>query len=203
MLQKYPNPVFLPGLLLSGLTLLATMPLPAQAESTHSQELLISSHITFEPPPDQDRPSQTAGGGSRGGGYCLPDPRLEPPLTALPTTPVTELTAETHPTFLVQVPQTAAQTAEFSLFDENWNGIYQTHLSLHDVPDVVSVSLPENEPALEVGQDYHWVLALICEPSDRLQDQTVGGRIRRIEPIIGLEVGASGSEETRSAGIIE
>jgi Domain of Unknown Function (DUF928) len=213
MLQKYANSVFVPGLLLSGVALLSIMPLPAQAVSPHDRGLLISSHIIFEPPPDQDRPIHSAGGGSRGGGYCLPnpglpnpglpDPGIDSPPTPLLTNQATELTAETHPTFLVRVPQTVAQAAEFSLFDKNGDGIYQTRLSLNDVPGVVSISLPENEPALEVGQDYHWVFALICEPSDRLQDETVGGSIRRIEPITGLEAGASRSEETRSAGIIE
>ena len=134
------------------------------------------------PPPPPNNPDETTGGGTRDEGRCPQDAiTSEPPLTAL--SPVTELglTVAERPIFLAYVPQTTAQTAEFSLFDQNNQGIYQTTFALTNTPGIVSFSLPPNAPPLEIGKDYTWSFAMICNPKNRLQDQFVRGRIRRTE----------------------
>jgi hypothetical protein len=91
------------------------------------------------------------------------------------------LTLAERPTFLVYVPQTSAQTAEFSLFDQNNKGIYQTTFALTDTPGIVSFTLPSNAPPLEVGKNYTWFFALICDPKNRRRDRVVRGEIRRTQ----------------------
>ncbi|MEP0884037.1 DUF928 domain-containing protein [Trichocoleus sp. ST-U3] len=146
--------------------------------SSHNQRQ-INAQL---PPPPPNNPDETTGGGTRDGGRCPQDAiTSEPPLTAL--SPVTEpgLTVAERPTFLAYVPQTTAQTAEFSLFDQNNQGVYQTTFALTNTSGIVSFSLPPNAPPLEIGKDYTWSFAMICDPKKRLQDQFVRGRIRRTE----------------------
>ncbi len=145
--------------------------------NSHNQRQ-INAQLPLPP----KNPDETRGGGTRDGGRCPQDAiTSEPPLTALSTVTEPGLTVAEHPTFLVYVPQTTAQTAEFSLFDQNNQGIYQTTFALTNTPGIVSFSLPPNSPPLEIGKDYTWSFAMICNPKNRLQDQFVRGRIRRTE----------------------
>lgn len=136
--------------------------------------------INAQLPPPPKNPDETRGGGTRDGGRCPKDAMTSAqPLTALSPVPGPGLTVAERPTFLAYVPQTTAQTAEFSLFDQNNKGIYQTTFALTNTPGIVSFSLPSNAPPLEIGKDYTWSFAMICDPKNRLQDQFVRGRIRR------------------------
>lgn len=133
------------------------------------------------PPPPPNNPDETRGGGTRDEGRCPQDAKTSQPLTALSPVTETGLTVAERPTFLAYVPKTIAQTAEFSLFDQNNQGIYQTTFALTNTPGIVSFSLPPNAPPLEIGKDYTWSFAMICDPKKRLQDQFVRGRIRRTQ----------------------
>jgi hypothetical protein len=163
--------------------------LPSKARS-HPKISSYNSHnqrqINAQLPPPPKNPDETTGGGTRDEGRCPQDAKTSQPLTAL--SPVTEagLTVAERPTFLAYVPQTTAQTVEFSLFDQNNKGIYQTIFDLTNTPGIVSFSLPPNAPTLEIGQDYTWSFAMICNPKNRLQDQFVRGRIRRTQLDSGL-----------------
>lgn len=133
------------------------------------------------PPPPPNNPDETRGGGTRDEGRCPQDAKTSQPLTALSPFTKLGLTLAERPTFLAYVPQTTAQTAEFSLFDQNNQGIYQTTFALTNTPGIVSFSLPPNAPPLEIAKNYTWSFAMICDPKNRLQDQFVRGRIRRTE----------------------
>jgi hypothetical protein len=184
--------VIAPSVLARIQTRLASLPgktrlvsLPDKARS-HPKISNYNSHnqrqINAQLPPPPKNPEETTGGGTRDGGRCPQDPiTSDQPLTVL--SPVTEpgLTVAERPTFLVYVPQTTAQTAEFSLLDQNNKGIYQTTFALINTPGIVSFNLPPNAPPLEIGKDYTWSFAMICNPKNRLQDQFVRGRIRRTE----------------------
>jgi hypothetical protein len=82
---------------------------------------------------------------------------------------------------LVYIPQTTAQTAEFSLFDEQMNGIYQVSIPVPKA-GLVSIPLPDAVPVLAKDKPYYWTVALACNPSDRTEDLVVGGWIERAEP---------------------
>jgi hypothetical protein len=51
-------------------------------------------------------------------------------------------------------------------------------------PSLMSLSLPAfaNLPPLKIGQEYQWVLSLICNPGDRSNDVVAKGRIVRVQP---------------------
>jgi hypothetical protein len=175
--------VIAPSVLAKIQTQLASLPGKTQS---HPRTSHYNSHnhtqIDAQLPPPPNNPDETRGGGTRDGGRCPQDAMTsDQPLTAL--SPVTEpgLTVAERPTFLAYVPQTTAQTAEFSLFDQNNKGIYQTTFALTNTPGIVSFSLPPNAPPLEIGKDYTWSFAMICDPKNRLKDQFVRGRIRRTE----------------------
>lgn len=143
----------------------------------------------FEPPPGRDAPrGGTAGGGSRPvGGACLSHPSAKPnSLTALVPGRHLGLTQSDRPNFFVYIPQTTAQTAEFSLFDEQMNGIYQVNVPVTKA-GLVSISLLDTAPSLVKDKPYYWTVALVCNPSDRTDDWVVGGWIERAEPSATLK----------------
>jgi len=137
----------------------------------------------FDPPPGQDAPKQTAGGGVRGGN-CPAEIGA-----AVETTPLTlllpesgfGLTVNDRPTLMAYIPPTSASTVEFSIRDDEENYTYRTNIPIDGGGGVVSISLPANLPPLEAGKDYMWSVAMVCVPGDRLQDAVAQGFIRRVE----------------------
>lgn len=140
-------------------------------------------------PPPPKNPESSAAGGRRDPFACPQDAvatetssaATAPSLTALsPTTPP-GLTLAEHLTFLVYVPSTSAETAEFSIRDQESRGVYRTTVALTHTPELISISLPEQAPPLEVGKPYTWSFAVICNPDDRVEDRFVTGTVQRIE----------------------
>jgi hypothetical protein len=76
----------------------------------------------------------------------------------------------------VYVPPTATKTLEFSLFDEQQNGVYQTTI---DVPQAgyVKLTLPSTV-TLAPQQRYYWTAALVCNAARRTEDWVVGGWVK-------------------------
>jgi hypothetical protein len=103
-----------------------------------------------------------------------------------------EKTVAERPTFFIHVSQTSAQEAEFILKkkigeDNNGQPVYDEDkfvdqtVALPKNPGIVSISLPADAAALEVGSSYYWTFQVICEPTDRTKDVTVDGAVQRIE----------------------
>ncbi|AFZ07808.1 protein of unknown function DUF928 [Oscillatoria nigro-viridis PCC 7112] len=92
-------------------------------------------------------------------------------------------TVSEYPVFFFYLPQTEAELAEFVLKDENGNPIYQTTLKTNNSSGVIGVSLPANKNVspLQVGKNYRWSVALICEAQDRSADILEQGIVRRVE----------------------
>jgi hypothetical protein len=86
-----------------------------------------------------------------------------------------------RPTFLVYVPRTSAENAEFSLSSRDGHGVYRTTVALTNTPNIISITLPTQAESLEIGKSYNWSFAIICNPSDRLEDRFVTGSVQRIE----------------------
>jgi Domain of Unknown Function (DUF928) len=146
--------------------------LPAQASS-------------FKPPPGRNAPKGgTAGGGTRPiRALCLASPGgIEGNLTALSPGNHLGLTQSDRPKFLVKLPQSKAKTAEFSLFDEEMNGLYQVTIPVAQKSGLVSIALPKGAPSLVKDKPYYWAFALVCNTSDRTEDLVAGGWIERAEP---------------------
>ena len=137
----------------------------------------------FDPPPGQDAPKQTSGGGVRGG-TCPAEigaAANTTPLTLLLPESGFGLTVNDRPTLMAYIPPTSATTVEFTIRDDEENYAYRTNIPVDSKGGVVSISLPANLPPLEAGKDYMWSVAMVCVPGDRLQDAVAQGYIRRVE----------------------
>jgi hypothetical protein len=184
------------------LTLLSTTTLPAAFSATsvsatrsdrsrlHQGEMLLAGQLRFTVRgvgTSRDRVSGIARGSSRGA--CTLD-ETAVSLTALApnyesATPTSSLPVEStlssHPAFFAYIPQTQAEVAQFILSDENQNTIYQTTLTPPSQSGVIGVQIPQEVPALQIGNTYHWMFILQCDPFDRSADALVEGWVQRAE----------------------
>ena len=137
---------------------------------------------TFEPPPGEGAPrGGTAGGASRPvRTACLPNSSVNSAaLTAMAPRHGIGLSQSDRPNLFVYIPQTTAQTAEFSLFDEQMKGIYQVSVPVSQA-GLVNIGLPDTAPSLVKEQTYYWTVALVCNPDDRTEDWVVGGWVEHV-----------------------
>ena len=150
--------------------------------------------VQFRTPGDRT-PSNSVGGGSRDDlQFSTPGDRAPrdtnsggsrsdtpPPMTAvIPPTKVGR-TVSARPTFFVYLPPTLSRVAFFSLQDEQGNPHYQTRLSISGIGGIVSVTLPEDAPGLEMEKNYMWVFAPI-QPDGILRPDNylVTGWVKRV-----------------------
>ena len=143
--------------------------------------------ITFTPAPDQKAPQDTtSGGGARDRQQCLQasttDPTASPFVTALIPQNQYGLTLSARPTIFVYLPPNQAQQLFFSVKDETRQLHYQTTLPGVRQGGVVSISLPDTAPALVVGRNYQWYVALMCGGRLRTSSPLVDGWVKRIVP---------------------
>lgn len=152
-------------------------------QTPSSRSVLQVAQVTFEPPGD-GKPDNTAGGASRDGGTCFQDAVEDVSVGVTPLMPATSqgLTVAERPTFFVYVPRTSAKKAFFSLKDKNEEYYYQTTLPLANTPGIVSVKLPADAPALQVGKTYQWSFVTICGENLAVDDPRAEGQIQRVEP---------------------
>jgi len=140
-----------------------------------------STAVTFQPPGD-GAPRDTIGGGSRNAGSCVAAAHASYPAFT-PLLPDTNygLTVSAHPIFLAYVPPTSARVAFFSLKGESNDYYYQEMVPVAPSGGIVELTLPQDAPALKVGQFYQWSMALVCGAQLRPGDPSVGGWVQRIE----------------------
>jgi hypothetical protein len=139
--------------------------------STVSHPSLAGDSTDFEPPPKRDAPR----GGTAGGGSRIPQTNcLGGNLTALSPSNQIGLTQVERPKFWVNLPHSKAKIGEFSIFDAQMRGIYQTNILLPQ-PGLLNLQIPSNAPPLAKNRPYYWAFALVCNQSDRTEDIVVGG----------------------------
>lgn len=169
------------------LILLAGLPLVVQAQSTPttSGNPLSSNSIarvTFDPPFD-GQPDSTAGGASRDGGIC-PQDAIIPSTSMKPLMPENQggLTVADRPTFFVYVPETSAKTVLFVLKDETETEdyYYQKTIPIARTAGIISVKLPSDAPAMEIGKRYRWSFVLLCGGDLRPDSPGIEGQIQRV-----------------------
>lgn len=125
--------------------------------------LLLSSTAWagYVPPsqPSAPRGGNTTTTGRRGG--CEGDQSSS--LTVL--APVSHIgqTTSGHPTFAWYAPNLPGIPIEFFLFSERGSILYRQQLD--SVPGIMSLTLPENLPALQAGESYRWQVVLLCNPN--------------------------------------
>lgn len=169
----------------------------AIAQETISSSASQGFKVTFNPPAG-GKPQTSTGGASRSIGQCINQAEnSDLPLTPLLPTETQGLTVASHPTILAYLPQTSAQQIFFSWQDEHNEEHYQTILPIENKAGIISLTLPENAPPLQVGKNYQWAIALMC--GGRLQPDSpmIQGQIQRVEMTSSL------SERLKNANALE
>ena len=127
-------------------------------------------------PQNRGAPPSTAGAGVRSG--CV---KSATPLTALMPGNILPLTVEENPTFLVYIPETQATMAEFVLKDDEDRDVFRRTMPIPATAGIFSFKIAETIPApkLELGKNYQWFFALICQEEDRREDVFVDATMQR------------------------
>ena len=142
--------------------------------------------VTFNPP-GEDKPQASTGGASRSIGQCINQAEnSDLPLTPLLPADALSLTVASHPTVLAYLPKTSANKVFFSWQDEDNNHLYQTILPIENKAGIVSLTLPEDAPPLEVGKNYQWAIAVMCDGRLQPDSPMIRGQIQRVEMTPGL-----------------
>ena len=150
-------------------------------ETSNTPTKTTQFKVTFDPPAE-NMPKSSMGGASRTINQCVNEAQNSAiPFSALLPTSTQGLTAASHPTILAYLPETSAQKVFFSWRDENDRDHYQAILPIEKKAGIISLSLSENAPPLEVGKNYQWALGIMCD--DRLQPDSplVQGQVKRVE----------------------
>ncbi|GAB4205781.1 MAG: hypothetical protein Fur006_62240 [Coleofasciculaceae cyanobacterium] len=152
----------------------------------------LPNRWNFNPPRGRGISINRQGGATRGS-ECLQGKSI---LTALVPASGVGATAAPYPTIFWYMPKSAAPEMELVLENDQEQQIYSAQYSLakssdgtvQGTPGVMSLALPAyaNLPPLEIGQDYYWKLAVICDSQDRSSDVTIGGGIVRVKPSSSL-----------------
>ncbi|MEH2247744.1 DUF928 domain-containing protein [Nostoc sp.] len=146
----------------------------------------------FTPTPGKGAPQQATGGASRVGTYYLNPSTVsttEPAaLIALLPQSFYGTTVSERPTILVYLPASNAQEAVFSLKDEAGNMQHQMNIPVAGKTGVIAIKLPANAPALTVGKNYQWFLALKVDGQLSPSTPYVDGWVQRIQPSAELAI---------------
>ncbi len=170
---------------------------PAIAKENSNSVAATSFKVTFNPPAEK-RPKNSSGGASRSIGQCINQAENSAlPLAPLLPAAAKGLSVASHPTVLAYLPRTSAQKVFFSWRDEQNNDHYQTILPLNNREGIISFTLPEDAPPLEVGKNYQWALALMCDGKLQPDSPVIQGQIQRV----ALE--ATMSDRLKNANALE
>jgi len=132
----------------------------------------VRGNVNFGAPGDV-APANTVGGGTRAD---------ELKLTALVPESNIGRTLAARPTFYVYLPPTSSKQVFFSIQDEARNHVYQTKLGISGQGGIVSFTLPDNAPELEVGKNYAWFFAPLDKDGVlRPDNYDATGWVKRVE----------------------
>ena len=153
--------------------------------------------VTFNPP-DKKSPQKSRGGASRTIGQCINQTEnSDVPFAPLLPAESQGLTVASHPTVLAYLPETTAQKALFSWQDENNKDHYQTVVPIQNQGGIISLTLPEDAPPLEVGKNYQWALAVMCNSRLQPDSPVIQGQIQRVAKTSAL------SDRLKNASALE
>jgi len=95
-------------------------------------------------------------------------------------------TSEQYPVFWFYVPELpeGKNLAEFRLQDESGNSVLRERINieLSGQSEVVGFPLPRDEEPLAPGQNYQWIISIICNPGRPSENPSADGWIELIEP---------------------
>lgn len=183
--------VFSAATLLLQCALIPASTTQVQAQNASSKETASGgkrSNVAFKSRKGERAPKTAVGGGRRNNGMCesgvadsIGVKSQTVDKTLVPLLPSSKLgfTASSHPSFMVYVPATSAKALEFTLENEEGEGIYQTEVNIDKAPGIVSFTLPQTEAALEKDKDYRFIVSMICQQAGP-KNPFAEGLVRRI-----------------------
>jgi len=140
----------------------------------------------FTPSKDNSAPQQSSSGASRVGTYYLNPSAVAAsgPAALIGLMPQSYYgtTVSERPTVMVYLPASNAEEAVFSIKDEAGNMHHQMTIPVAGKSGVIAVKLPNDAPALAVGKNYQWFLALKVDGQLSPSTPYVDGWIQRIQP---------------------
>ena len=170
----------------------------------------VRGEVQFTLPEEASTPNSSVGGGVRGEvQFTLPEQAATPnnsvgggirgkqiPLTALLPSTKHGRTVSARPTIFAYLPPIGTEEVFFSIQDEAGNSHYQTMLEVPNQEGVISVTLTDSIPELELGKNYLWYFAPI-EPGGILKpdNYAVMGWVTRVEADINQQEFASSAIE--------
>lgn len=197
------------ALVLGILCLISGYPPRSHGQTPTAQPQAQQADFAFPPPPQGSGAprGRRQGGASRGS--CQQYERF----TAL--VPRVEefvwgVTTADHPVLWFHIPESLAEarSAEFVVQDQENAYLYRTELDPTDLtPGVVSIAIPPQAPALQIGEIYQWTFSIYCDPDQPSSLVYLQGGIQRIALDADLQArlsAASPLEQSRlyaSAGI--
>ena len=118
---------------------------------------------------------------------------------AAPIVPVSEdesaapsyLTASSHPTFFINVPEMPEALGFIYVEDPNSTErnpqLYKAVFDLEDQAGIIGIKMPDSAPMLQEGSSYRWRVVINCSSEDAGEDTVVfsGGEIERVADIEG------------------
>ncbi|OKH55199.1 hypothetical protein NIES2101_04335 [Calothrix sp. HK-06] len=144
----------------------------------------------FTPAKGNSAPQQASGGASRvGTSYLNPSTvAASSPAALVAVLPQSfyGTTLSERPTVMVYLPASNAEEAVFSLKDEAGNMQHQMTIPVAGKSGLIAVKLPADAPALAVGKNYQWFLALKLDGQLSPSTPYVDGWIQRIQPSAAL-----------------
>lgn len=178
-------------LTLTSLFLLPITPIIAQPRSnpSNSEPERLSTNVLFRPPPEDQKPEQTRGAGSRNDRQCSQDlfsnngsNSLVTQTSLIPLVPSSNwgLTTAQRPTFWINVPETSAQQIVLSIREADSNFHSQTFISIAGKSGLIAVQPSPDSPPLEVGKSYQWAAVLICGDQPTPNDPAIAAWIKRV-----------------------
>ncbi|MBD2774107.1 DUF928 domain-containing protein [Iningainema tapete] len=159
---------------------LLSVSIPAQAQSelktkSASQQPIFQENFK---PPGRKKPKDTTGAGSRDGISCSQQQGSIRPLMPKGNY---GLTLQERPTIFVKMPKTSTSKQVVLMFRDEAGKYYQrAFLPIAQKNEIVSFTLPDAKPPLEVGKNYQWSLAVICGENLQPDDPVFSGWVQRV-----------------------
>ena len=150
-------------------------------DSKTPRDVATTRNYTPPPPTPRPTPSPSGSGTSRGGGCDGGDM----PLTVLASRKYVAQTVSRRPTFAWFVPDSRPFEVEFTITEITTGGKKGKEvlaMSLQSSPGIMKLSPFSNDaPGLEVGKDYFWQVAILCNPDSSESAIVDGASIKVVE----------------------
>ncbi len=152
------------------------------SNSTPARASKISNgFITSFRPPNRSQPRYTVGGAVRGN-PCAMDSENKSEITALVPAIEQSLTLQAHPSFFAYIsPMNVEKSATLVVKNETEDYYYSQKLVIPAAGGVIKMTLAEDAPPLEVGQNYTWFLRIQCNAYLEPEDPQISANITRVE----------------------